>query len=509
MSQESRVLHKIARGAGIVFLGTVISMFFGFISRMIIVRYFTVSEFGLYSLTLTVINIVLVLVSLGFYDGVSREIAFYKEKEPSKVNEIASTSIFIIFLSSITFFILTFFGSDAIAQLLNQEELSTFIKIMAFVIPFSAMNGLIISFSRGFGRVKEQVYFGNIFSPILWLIFITLLAVLSLPFMSVFYAYLLVQILLSLVLFFYIYRLNLFEIKFPPNFKLGKELISFSLPLLITSILGFIMNWTDTLMLGYYKSAALVGLYNAAAPLARLISIFLGSIGFLYIPIASQLYAKGKIKEMGRNYQILTKWIFLLTLPIFSIMFLFPEAVISFIYGSKYVAASQVLRILASTAMFHIFLGLNGMSLVILKESKFIVFASLISAILNVVLNIMLIPPYGIFGAAIASLGAYVIGNSLSSLRLYQTTGIHPFSLNYVKPLAISFVLLGTIQILDLKIFNIWYVVPILAVFLLVYFFLVLLSKSVDKEDIELFLVVEKKLGVDLKIIKKILKRFV
>ncbi|WP_157868115.1 hypothetical protein [Pyrococcus abyssi] len=56
---------------------------------------------------------------------------------------------------------------------------------------------------------------------------------------------------------------------------------------------------------------------------------------------------------------------------------------------------------------------------------------------------------------------------------------------------------------------NIWYAVPVLAVFLGVYFFLILLSRSVDKEDVELLLAVERKLGVDLKIIKKILRRFV
>nr|CCE70615.1 TPA: hypothetical protein PAB2422.2n [Pyrococcus abyssi GE5] len=78
-----------------------------------------------------------------------------------------------------------------------------------------------------------------------------------------------------------------------------------------------------------------------------------------------------------------------------------------------------------------------------------------------------------------------------------------------MKPLIISFVLLGLIQGLHLRVPNIWYAVPVLAVFLGVYFFLILLSRSVDKEDVELLLAVERKLGVDLKIIKKILRRFV
>ena len=293
------------------------------------------------------------------------------------------------------------------------------------------------------------------------------------------------------------------------DLKLGRELIRFSLPLLFSGILSFVMNWTDTLMLGYYKSSEVVGLYNAASPLARLIRIFLSSAAFLYPPMASRLYAQNKMNEMKRVYQILTKWVFLLTLPLFSIMFLFPEATINFFFGSKYLPATLALRILALAFMFHTFLGLNGLSLVVIGESKFIMTANLVSAVLNIILNALLIPIYGMEGAAIATATSYFVGNSLSSLRLYQKTKIHPFSWNYVKPLAISFVLLGLIQSLHLRVPNIWYVIPVLGVFLGIYFFFVLLSRSVDKEDVELLLAIEKKLGVDLKVIKKILKRFV
>ncbi|MGQ4892975.1 MAG: polysaccharide biosynthesis C-terminal domain-containing protein, partial [Candidatus Njordarchaeia archaeon] len=112
-------------------------------------------------------------------------------------------------------------------------------------------------------------------------------------------------------------------------------------------------------------------------------------------------------------------------------------------------------------------------------------------------------------GAAIATAVSYFVANVFRSFWLYRKVKIHPFSWNYVKPLVISFVFLGGLKALNLKVTNIWYAVPILIIFLAVYFLLVLFSKSVDREDVELLLAVEKKLGVDLGIIKKILKRFV
>ncbi|AFK22067.1 flippase [Pyrococcus sp. ST04] len=509
MDDVTLALHRIARGTGIVFIGTLISMFFGFLSRTIIARHFSPIEYGTFNLAITVLNIGVVIATLGFQNALPREIAFYREKEPSRIKDLISTALIIVSLNSLIWGVVLTIGAGKISQILNEPRLNYALRTVALALPFSALTITMISISRGFGRVREKVYFQNIVYPTSWLILVILSVLFNLSFALTFYMYLLAQLLTFLALTAEVYRIKLLNFKLSFNLRIGKELIIFSLPLLFTGILAFVMNWTDTLMLGYYKGSEIVGIYNAASPLARLIPIFLNSATFLYPAIVSQLYAQGKISEMKRVYQILTKWIFLLTLPVFSVMFLFPEATIRFFFGNKYVSATSALRILALGFMFHTFLGLNGLSLIVIGESGFIMISNLISTILNIFMNILLIPKYSIEGAAIATAISYFIGNVLNSVRLYQETKIHPFSWNYVKPLAISFILLGLIQSLHLKVPSIWHAVPILVMFLGVYFFLVLLSKSVDREDVELLLAIEKKLGIDLKIMKKILRRFI
>lgn len=509
MSEVSYALQRIARGTGVVFAGTVISMFFGFLSRAVIARYFSTSEYGVVNLALTVLSIALVIATLGFGNSLPREVAFYREKESSKLDALISTALAIVPVSSLVLTVALILGSESIARFFNEERLAQALKIVALALPFSALIGTVISISRGFGRVREQVYFQNIIYPTAFLAFIVLGVLLNFSFTYVFLAYVLVQAVTFLALVFDVLKVGLFSFKISVDLKIGKGLIVFSIPLMLTGILGFVMTWADTLMLGYYKGSEVVGIYNAAVPIARLLPIFLNSAGFLYAPIASQLYAQGKLGELKRVYQILTKWVFLLTLPIFSVMFLFPEASINFFFGARYVSASRALQILSLGFMFHTFLGLNGMSLLVAGESSFIMIANLVSALFNVVLNASLIPVYGIEGAAIATATSYFLGNVLNSLRLYQKTKIHPFSWNYVKPLIISFILLGLIRSLNLKVPSIWHAVPVLVVFLGVYFFLILISRSIDKEDVELLLAIEKKLGIDLEIIKKILKKFV
>ncbi len=95
---------------------------------------------------------------------------------------------------------------------------------------------------------------------------------------------------------------------------------------------------------------------------------------------------------MKRVYQVLTKWIFLLTLPLFSIMFIFPEVTISFLFGEKYVSAAPALQVLSLGFMFHALLGLNGMTLIVICKSKLNMIGDTFAVLSNVALNLVLIP---------------------------------------------------------------------------------------------------------------------
>lgn len=508
MDEVNKVLQGIVRGTGIVFAGTIISMLFWFLSVVVIARYFSTAEYGVFNLALTILNVAFVVAMLGFPSSLPREVAFYREKEPSKIGSLILTALVIVSLISLAVTSFLVFGSAYIAQVFNENRLTYALKIIPLALPFSALIGTFVAVSQGFGRVRERVYFQSIAFPLLWFALVVSGIVLKVHFTYVFIAYVIAQIITFLILVSDIFRLRLFELG-SIDLKLGKELIRFSIPLMLTGIAGYVMTWTDTLMLGYFKTSEVVGLYNVAAPLAKLLPIFLSSAGFIYPPLATTLYAQEKIEELKRVYQVLTKWLFLVTLPLFAIVFLFPEAAIGLFFGSKYLPASQALRILSLGFMFHTLLGLNGWSLIVIKENKFVMYSTLISAIVNVILNALLIPVYGIEGAAIATAISYFVVNVLNSLRLYQKTGIHPFSRNYVKSLIISLVLLGLIQSLQLKVLSVWYAVPILTAFLVIYLFLILLSRSIDREDFELILAVEKRIGINLRIVKKVLRRFV
>ncbi|RLF73946.1 flippase, partial [Thermococci archaeon] len=159
MSEVSHALQKIARGTGIIFAGTIVSMFFRFLSRAVMARFFSRAEYGVFNLALTILSVALVIATMGFQNSLPREVAFYKEKEPSRIGSLISTVLIIVSLTSLTFTALLISGSAYVAHIFNEEWLVYALKVILLALPFSALTGSFIAISQGFGRVREKVYF--------------------------------------------------------------------------------------------------------------------------------------------------------------------------------------------------------------------------------------------------------------------------------------------------------------------------------------------------------------
>lgn len=509
-------LRKVIKSTGIIFFAVMGGMFLTLLRRILIVRFFTQSEYGIFCLGYAIFSIFATVSLLGLQDGIAREIGYYRGKNDSlKVRGIVFSSIQIVFIASVTLSLILFFTSNVIStNIFHDPELVTPLKVFAFAISFFALTSLLVSIFRGFESVKEKVYL-SILKGILFLLFLLPVIFFGLPFINVIYAFT-ASIVVTCVFFLF------YAIKRPPlplrgnreNHAInpiGKELLFFSIPLVGVFMLSQIMYWTDTLILGFFKASSVVGLYNGTVPLARFMGVILSSVIFIYTPVTSQLYSKNQLDEINRNYKVLTRWIFSATLPIFLIFFLFPEVVLNFLFGSRYIEAATVLQILAIGFFVHCCTGTSGSTLIVMGKTKFLMWGMLITVVANIILNIVLIPIIGIVGAALATTLALVIKNVFWLVKLYFISKIQPFTKIYLKPVVVSIPFLFLIYILTnhLASFISFWILPLfLILFLVVYGLSILFTKSFDQEDISMLVTIEGRLGLNLTGIKNILKRF-
>lgn len=511
-------LQKVAKGAGIVFIGSVISMVIAFIARILIARYYSPSEYGIFSLGYTILFIFATIGTLGLQDGVARQIAYYGGKNNKKIiNSIIFCSILFSLSSGIILSVLLVSFSNVISTKLFHWQSPSFLQIFSIAIPFFILILILASIFRGFGSVKEKVFFSDIMRNSLFLILLFFIVQTKSSFIWVIISYLFSVIVTAIL--FLIYFLSKFKKQFNFLFKktnrafsflVGKKMLIFSLPLLLVTILNQIMSWTDTLMLGYFKTANEVGIYNAALPLGQFISIALGSILFLYIPIASELYAQKNLQGIKRSYIVLTKWLSAATLPLTLVFIFFPKTTLSFLYGTKYISAANVLQILSLGFFINNVMGPNGATLIAMGKTKFLMYVTVIAAIVNVALNIILIPIWGMKGAAVATVTAIILINAIRSIKLYSLSKIHSLEKNIIKPVISSIILVSIIYFIakNFLIVTFWLLPILFIIFLILYGLSLLITKSFDREDLEILLLIEKKIGINLSLMKKIVNKF-
>ena len=405
--------------------------------------------------------------------------------------------------------IVMYAAAGILADVFGMPQLGGVVRIFAIGVPFFAATRVLMAVYRGFDSVKERIYFNTLTQFSVRLVLLAPVVYLGLSFRWVIFAYLAPIMLTGII--FAGYAVCRFPVKKASFMPVRWELLVLSVPLLITGILNQFMIWTDTLMLGYYKAAEIVGLYNGAVPVAQMIPIILMSTTFMYMPIMSQLYSKGKMMEMRRSYAVLTKWMFSATLPGFFLVFLFPSVVLTVLFGAEYVASTIALQILALGFFVHTFLGPNSMTMIVLGKTRFLMWFSGISVGVNVVLNVLLIPRYGMEGAAVASAVSLTTINILTMYKVHQYSGIHPFTWNYIKPVMAATMLCagfyyatgGIVQASVLMLFVLF------VLFVIMYTIALILTRSIDHEDAQMFALILNRCGAGDSIAGRFIRRYI
>ncbi len=225
----------------------------------------------------------------------------------------------------------------------------------------------------------------------------------------------------------------------------------------------------------------------------------INSLGYIYTPTASGLFGTGRLEELRQSYVATTRWGYVLTVPVLFALLLFTAPIVELLYGSQYLGIVLVLQIIAVGYLVNPITGPNYHTLIAAGKMRLIVESFTLNAISNVVLCLLLIPPYGLEGAAVAAAVSSAAGNFLLSLRLYQHMGIHPLTRSYLLSVGSSVALLGAFYVVlhytpggsSIFLAPFW-----LALFVAAYVGVLLLFRAIDVEDVKVLAVIEKKIGI-------------
>jgi len=512
METEETHLKILMRGAVFVFAGLVISKILGYAYRLIIAR-LGASEYGQFSIGLAIVSIITTLCLFGFPQMLIRYVAYYKSRqELDKLNETISFSLKFTFLISVVLAGILFLLSDWIAlKVFHSPGLNTVIKILAISIPFDVVRNNIWGAIKALQKIEYEVYSRHLAENItkVALTVIFLYAGLRLfGAAAAFFGAIFVSFIFSA---YFMHKILPIDFN-APRTGIRRELLTYSAPLLLNNAIIPVLAWADTLMLGYFKSAFDVGIYNAAVPTAQLMYFFPSMLLPLFMPVLTGLYAKQDSSMLATIYSTITKWIFMVNLALLAVITALSKQFLGFLFGSEYVSGATALLLLAiGYFVYHLSLTCNALLLTV-KRPKLTFFVFLAGSAINIPLNLLLIPSYGLFGAALATSTSLILMGCANIFFAKRITGLRQFTPTYLKIIfsaAVSFLVLQfTISALhglpNTLLFAVSASLQLISYTLLLFF-----TKSITKTDVFILREMQRKTGIRIPLLQGFVKRFV
>lgn len=441
----SSTFGTLFRGGSVIFLGLVLELGLTFVSKVLIARFLGSVDYGMVATGFALLNIASWTALIGLHAGVARHLPRYDSSDRKRA--VFSSALQIVLVTSVSAGVALFLASPWLATaVFGNPELVPVLRVFSVTIPFASFVKLTDSSIQGLKLSLPKVYLDNITLPVARFALVAVALWFGFRSAAIAVAYAASFVITALLGFYYLRtRTQLFS--WYGEQSMHRELLAFSSPLIITAMFSVLLVDLDTFLVGYYWSMSQVGVYNVVYPLANLMTVFLSSFGFIFLPVISTLHRDDRDERLATVYRTVTKWITFVTLPILLVFLLFPGLIIETAFGAEYVDGAFALSILAVGFFVHSILGLGWETLTAIGRTKTVMVVNVVAATANVVINVMLIPKFSIYGAAAATTASYLLLNALYLWRLYADVGIHPFARDWLLPTGVFSGLVGAVYL--------------------------------------------------------------
>ncbi|MBN2030697.1 flippase [bacterium] len=390
----------------------------GYLINVGLGRYLGPQMYGIYGLVMSILLWLEIFIITGVPYAVQKFVASDEENAYS----ILRTAGFIQCIVIGLLFVLSFFTAPLLAKLFNNDRLILYFRVAFINILFYGIFYLYVSFQNGlrhFGR-QALLLITYSFSKLAF-IFICILLFRSL--ISIFLAISAASIAGSVVGYFFI------ENKKKCSFYDQKQLIRFAFPALIFSLAINLILYVDFWTVTFYLGKDVSGFFFAAANIARVPYFFVLVPTAVVLPTVSNQLASHSLKEVKSTIQSACRILLLFSVLAGILITVYSKDIIQILYSSLFESASAILSILIWGVIFLAFLFL--LTTVINADHRPFVSASIVTGaiVVDVLLNIILVPKYGAVGGAVATTIATGIGFLISFLwvlnrfRVFIQTG--------------------------------------------------------------------------------------
>ena len=442
---KDKDFSELIKGSGISFFLRFGGLAVGYLLTLLIANLFGANGLGDYVLAITILRLFTLLAKLGLDTTSIRFIAAFASQDKwTSIFRFRKQVISILSISSIVASLLMYFLAEPIADLINANY--KYIQLSAFFVLPMAFFMLHYESLRGLKRIAAFSFFYMMAQGLFTIVSVLIIHQFTSSSNVPIYAYL-VSIFIVSILSFLSFKYSLKKSSegkesAEKELRSYSEILKISVPLMFAQSVQFIMAWTDKLMLGAIDTpnvslglttnSSEVGIYHTAFKLSMFAAVALMSINSIASPKFAEMYASKNREGLKKIVHQSTKMIFWVTLPLVVIFFSIPDFLLG-LFGEEFKVGMFAFILLSCGKMISAFSGSVGNILQMTGNQNILARILFLGAIINVLLNLILIPKYGINGAAIASTISTVFWNITMVFAVKKKLGFYSFYLPFIR----------------------------------------------------------------------------
>ena len=420
----------------------IIILLFAFLSLPILTKIYGPVIYGLWAQILVTVGLLIPILNFQLLSATVRYI--HEDMKSGVFSQSFSNMFWIIALTvSITIIIGILFRTQ-LSLILFKTDIYAIYIILAFIwAGTGALLSLLLSYWRANGRITKLSIINIAISTFKFMPLI-LLALLHYELWYIILTQIVVETFFIIVLFSSV--IMKIGFKLPNNANL-KKYLSFSVPQIPSAALLWIMDSSDRYFITSFLGLAQTGIYSASYGIGSLIYLFYFPISFVVFPMITHLWEKGSISDVKKYLEYSTKIFLFLAIPGSAGLYVLSKPLLEIISTSEFAVGGGILTFLI--ALSTIFLGIYQINLYIIyliEKTKFMPIIVGLSALVNIIINILLIPKIGIIGAAISTVLSYALLSLIVLIWANKSVG---YNFDYVfisKTIISSFLMLLVIK---------------------------------------------------------------
>jgi O-antigen/teichoic acid export membrane protein len=416
----------------------------GYLLGIVLARLLGAEDFGLYALGMAIFNVITLVALCGADTMVVKIVseAFQRGDRLLAAKSLILALIFVVSVGLVGATFLLWSSHTWLHDVYPQPQLVSVLTLLAFTIPVALVVTVLVASFQATHTYSKVIAIRSVWEP---------LGKLTLALGAVWAGWGLAGVVggvgavscISLVLAAYFARTMIAQGLTAGSLdqRQAVELAKYGLPLFVMTIVGVISPRTDILLLGYWSDPSQVGLYQAAFQTAAILTLVAAALDAAFAPLSAGLLAAHDLTRLKSLYCNVSRWLLTVSFPIALILLVFGSDIL-FLFGPAFPVAAGCLLLLALGQWVNTWTTFAHTLLLMSGRSRLAMWNSIGIGVLLLVLNWLLIPHWGISGAAFAVSLTLMIGGVLRVGQVWFLYGLHPFSVELTKPLGAGLIAL-------------------------------------------------------------------